>query len=240
MKALTLAVVLLTSAAALAQTSPRSEGAVDAAAASDRRAPPGHSSPRPPQYPQPQPPPPQRDMAVVDREALARRIDRLENALRDAMSRTRDNQGRQSIRAAMEELDKLSEYVDDAAGYGTGLPPPVVTNPGPIPRPPPPAPVVRPISEQQFMGLTQAMLRESFARDKLRVLSQVAPNENFLVSHVLTVLGQFSFSNDKLEVVRLMRPNLLDMQNSIQLYQAFPFSNDKDKLRAILDNGGRY
>ncbi|RKH38865.1 DUF4476 domain-containing protein [Corallococcus llansteffanensis] len=167
---------------------------------------------------------------------MERRIDRLENALRDAMSRTRDNKGREGIRAAMEELDKLSEYVDDAAPYGTGLPPP----PGNYPAPqPPPPPVVRPIADAQFRSLTQAMVREAFPRDKLRVLSQVAPNENFLVSHVLTLLGQFPHSNDKLEVVRVMRPALLDPQNGFELYQAFPFSSDKQKLQEILDNGGR-
>ena len=238
MKALTLAVVLLTSAASPAQTAPRVEEAANAAAASDmsrRPPPPGHSTPRPHQ-PMP-PPPPQRNLAVVDREMMERRIDKLENALRDAMSRTRDNQGRKSIRDAMEELDKLSEYVDDAAPYGTGLPPP---HPGNHPGPQhPQPPVVRPIADAQFRSLTQAMVREAFARDKLRVLSQVTPNENFLVTHVLTLLGQFPHSNDKLEVVRVMRPALLDPQNGFELYQAFPFSSDKQKLQAILDGGGR-
>ncbi|GMT99723.1 hypothetical protein KH5H1_38430 [Corallococcus caeni] len=240
MKALTLAVVLLSSAAALAQTTPRAEESVNAAGTSEfRRAPPpGHGTPRPMPQPQPMPPPPPaRNLAVVDRDQVERRIDRLENALRDAMSRTKDAKGRESIRAAMEQLDKLSEYVDEAAPYGTGLPPPVVNQPAPMP---PPPPVVRPIADAQFRGITQAMLREAFPREKLRILSQVAPNENFLVTHIMSMLGQFSFSNDKLEVVRLMRPTLLDPQNGYQLYQAFPFSSDKEKLQEILEGGGRY
>ncbi|MBZ4375544.1 DUF4476 domain-containing protein [Corallococcus sp. AS-1-6] len=231
MKALTLAVVLLSSAAALAQTAPtKAADSVNIAGGAEfrRPPPPGHSTP----HPMPQPVP-QRNQIVVDREQMERRIDRLEKALRDAMSRTRDAKGRDSIRNAMEELDKLSEYVDDAAP----LPPVVINQPAPMP---PPPPVVRPISDQQFRSITQAMVRESFPREKLRILSQVAPNENFLVSHILSVLGQFSFSNDKLEVVRLMRPTLLDPQNGYQLYQAFPFSNDKAQLQAILESGGRY
>ncbi|WP_375743761.1 DUF4476 domain-containing protein [Corallococcus interemptor] len=231
MKALTLAVVLLSSAAALAQTAPtKAADSVNIAGGAEfrRPPPPGHSTPQP--MPQPVP---QRNQIVVDREQMERRIDRLEKALRDAMSRTRDAKGRDSIRNAMEELDKLSEYVDDAAP----LPPVVINQPAPMP---PPPPVVRPISDQQFRSITQAMVRESFPREKLRILSQVAPNENFLVSHILSVLGQFSFSNDKLEVVRLMRPTLLDPQNGYQLYQAFPFSNDKAQLQAILESGGRY
>ncbi|MHA7629121.1 DUF4476 domain-containing protein [Corallococcus sp. M7] len=231
MKALTLAVVLLSSAAALAQTAPKAADSVNIAGGAEfrRPPPPGHSTPQP--MPQPVP---QRNLAVVEREQMERRINRLENALRDAMSRTKDAKGRDSIRKAMEELDKLSEYVDEAGG----LPPPVVVN-QPAPLPPPP-PVVRPISDQQFRNITAAMVRESFPREKLRILSQVAPNENFLVTHILSVLGQFNFSNDKLEVVRLMRPTLLDPQNGYQLYQAFPFSNDKQQLQAILDSGGRY
>ncbi|MFB1483081.1 DUF4476 domain-containing protein [Corallococcus sp. RDP092CA] len=234
MKALTLAVVLLSSAASLAQTAPRAGESVNVNSAAEfsRAPPPGHGTPPRP-MPQPLPhPPPGRDQAVIDRDQVERRIDRLESALRDAMSRTKDAKGRESIRVAMEELDKLGKYVADAAPYGAGIP---------VPQPmPPPPPVVRPISDTQFRNITQAMVRESFPREKLRILSQVAPNENFLVAHVLTVLGQFSFSNDKLEVVRLMRPTLLDPQNGYQLYQAFPFSNDKEKLQAILDSGGRY
>ncbi|RKG75767.1 DUF4476 domain-containing protein [Corallococcus sp. CA049B] len=234
MKALTLAVVLLSSAAALAQTEPKAADSVNIAGGAEfrRPPPPGHSTPRPVPMPQPVP---SSNQVVIDREQAERRIDRMEKALRDAMSRTRDAKGRDSIRKAMEELDKLSEYVADAAPYGTGLPPP-----GPHQPMPPPPPVVRPITDQQFRSITQAMVRESFPREKLRILSQVAPNENFLVTHILSVLGQFSFSNDKLEVVRLMRPTLLDPQNGYQLYQAFPFSNDKAQLQAILDSGGRY
>ncbi|AFE04449.1 hypothetical protein COCOR_02055 [Corallococcus coralloides DSM 2259] len=229
MKALTLAVVLLSSAAALAQTAPKAADSVNIAGGAEfrRPPPPGHSTPHPVPMPQPVP---SRNQAIIDRDQVERRISRLENALRDAMSRTKDAKGRESIRNAMEELDKLSEYVDKA--------PPVVVN-QPAPMPPPP-PVVRPISDQQFRSITAAMVRESFPREKLRILSQVAPNENFLVTHILSVLGQFSFSNDKLEVVRLMRPTLLDPQNGYQLYQAFPFSNDKQQLQAILDSGGRY
>ena len=234
MKALTLAVVLLSSAAALAQTAPKTAESVTISGGAEfrRPPPPGQSTPRPGPMPQPMPMPvPSRNQVVVDREQVERRINRLENALRDAMSRTKDAKGRESIRNAMEELDKLSEYVDDAA--------PVVVN-HPAPLPPPPPPVVRPISDVQFRNITAAMVRESFPREKLRILSQVAPNENFLVTHILSVLGQFNFSNDKLEVVRLMRPTLLDPQNGYQLYQAFPFSNDKQQLQAILDSGGRY
>ncbi|WP_158629199.1 DUF4476 domain-containing protein [Corallococcus sp. AB030] len=233
MKALTLAVVLLSSAAALAQTAPKTAESVTISGGAEfrRPPPPGQSTPRPGPMPQPMPMPvPSRNQVVIDREQVARRIDRLESALRDAMSRTKDAKGRESIRNAMEELDKLSEYVDDAA-------PVVVNHPAPLP---PPPPVVRPISDVQFRNITAAMVRESFPREKLRILSQVAPNENFLVTHILSVLGQFNFSNDKLEVVRLMRPTLLDPQNGYQLYQAFPFSNDKQQLQAILDSGGRY
>ncbi|WP_158616775.1 DUF4476 domain-containing protein [Corallococcus sp. CA054B] len=229
MKALTLAVVLLSSAAALAQTAPKAADSVNIAGGAEfrRPPPPGHSTPQPVPMPQPVP---SRNQVVIDREQVERRINRLESALRDAMSRTKDAKGRESIRNAMEELDKLSEYVDKA-------PPVVVNHPAPMP---PPPPVVRPITDQQFRNITAAMVRESFPREKLRILSQVAPNENFLVTHILSVLGQFSFSNDKLEVVRLMRPTLLDPQNGYQLYQAFPFSNDKQQLQAILDSGGRY
>jgi len=66
------------------------------------------------------------------------------------------------------------------------------------------------------------------------VLRDGARDDNFLVSQTKALLEQFSFSNDKLEAVRILWPRVLDRNNSFLLYEAFPFSSDKEKLRKII------
>lgn len=249
MKALTLAVVLLTSAAALAQQAapaakgvapiqpaPKSAAPAQQDAAAMKGVAPDQAKglsaqdaemmrrPPPPGRPSPIP----RNLVMVDRDSMARRMDRLEELLDDAMDRTRDAQSRNKLRKALDELEELKEELAEAAPYGTGIP-------APTPYPPTP-PRVQPIAEGQFRNLTSAMSRESFAQDKMRVLTSVSAREHFLVNHVVQILGQFPFSQDKLEVVRVMKPTILDMQNSFQLYNAFSFSSDKKRLQDILEN----
>lgn len=178
---------------------------------------------------------------VVDRQEMAERLERLEKLLDEAYERADENggHGKGRLRRAMDEVDGLQRVVrmaPDVRNYGSG---PVVVQPPPVvvqqPPPPPPAPVVQPIDNQRLQMLTQAMVREAFPKDKLRVLNDFTSRNNyFLVSQMRQLMEQFSFSNDRLEAVRLLWPRVLDRENGFQLYQAFPFSNDKQKLRQII------
>ncbi|RJS18039.1 hypothetical protein DRW03_26140 [Corallococcus sp. H22C18031201] len=168
-----------------------------------------------------------RGLVVVDRDAVGRKLARLEELLDDAMDRRDGQAARKALRRAQDELEELQEMLANAA--------PISTN-GPTRPIPPPPPVVQPMPDASFQRLTAAMARESFAEDKMRILTSATSREHFVVAQVLQVLNQFSFSQDKLEVVRAMKPGLLDMQNSYQLYNAFTFSPDKKRLQEILNN----
>ncbi|MBJ6765295.1 DUF4476 domain-containing protein [Myxococcaceae bacterium JPH2] len=260
MKALTLAVVMLTSAAALAQQAPTvatgtpaakatapaapATAAAKAAAPAATAAQPQGFGPdaelmrRPPPPGRPMPDSPDyregeteryrgRGLVVVDRDAVGRKLARLEELLDDAMDRRDGQSARKALRRAQDELEELQEMISDA--------PPLGSNGPPRPTPPSP-PVVQPMPDGAFQRLTSAMSREAFAEDKMRILTSATSREHFVVAQVLQVLNQFSFSQDKLEVVRAMKPGLLDMQNSYQLYNAFTFSPDKKRLQEILNN----
>jgi hypothetical protein len=171
---------------------------------------------------------------VVDRQEMAERLERLQKLLDETYERLDEGHGKGKLRRAMDEVDGLRRVVrmaPDARAYPSQPPPVVVQQPPP----PPPAPVVQPVDNQRLNMLTQAMVREAFPKDKLRVLSDFASRNNyFLVSQVRQLMDQFSFANDKLEAVRMMWPRVLDRDNGFQLYQAFPFSNDKAKLKQII------
>ncbi|QSQ24140.1 DUF4476 domain-containing protein [Pyxidicoccus parkwayensis] len=187
--------------------------------------------------PQPQPPPPSRNLAVVDREELAARMARLERLLEDVEDRLDGRGGdyrgeaRNKLRRAQETLDSLQQFVGEAPPLGAVQPLP---SPAPQPPPPPPAPVVRPMPDSNFKRMSDAMAREQFAEDKMRVLKMAAGGNYFLISQVGQLMTQFQFSQDKLTVVRELKPRILDPENGYQLYSAFSFSSDKQRLQEIL------
>lgn len=212
MKSLLLAVaVVLSSSAALAQTAEKFHGS------SPSR--PGPQGPRGPQTP------PARPQVVVDRQELVERLERMERLLEDAYERAEQGRGKGKLDRALGEIDELKRMVASAPTTGGYQP---------QPPPPPPAPVVQPIGEARLRKLTEAMARESFPREKLSVLREAAGYDNFLVGQTRQMLEQFSFSNDKLEAVRILWPRVLDRNNAFQLYESFTFSSDKEKLRKII------
>ncbi|MGQ0506323.1 MAG: DUF4476 domain-containing protein [Myxococcaceae bacterium] len=50
----------------------------------------------------------------------------------------------------------------------------------------------------------------------------------------LALAQRFAFSKDKLQVVSVLNPRIVDKENAFQLYQDFPFNNDKEQLKQIL------
>jgi len=104
-------------------------------------------------------------------------------------------------------------------------------------RPPaPPPPPVQALRPDQFDALARAMRQEAFAEGKLRVFdTALAASDAFLtVEQVGRLMGQFSFTQEKLALVRRARPRLLDPAEGYRLYEAFTFDDDKEELRRIL------
>jgi hypothetical protein len=54
------------------------------------------------------------------------------------------------------------------------------------------------------------------------------------VAQVGTLVDLFTFSEDKLEVVRRVRGRIVDPDQAFQLYERFTFDSDKNELRNIL------
>ncbi len=218
MKALTLAVVaLLSASSAFAQ-----------GAEKQRPPPPGQSMPQP--HPEPQILPRGGTLVVVDREELNARLARLERLLEEAEDR---NSGRGGGRGD-NKLDKAQDVLSSVQKLIAEAPLLGAVTPRPQPPRPPPPPVVRPMPEGAFKRMTEAVSRESFAEDKMRVLTMAARDNHFLISQVSQLLTYFPFSQDKLTVVRELKPRILDPENGYQLYSAFSFSGDKKKLQDIL------
>lgn len=93
-----------------------------------------------------------------------------------------------------------------------------------------------PISDEDFAGLLQSIQNENFAEDKIGVVSIASKYHHFLVEQVLQIIDEFSFSGNKIEIIKLVYPNVIDKENSHRLISAFTFSSDKDKVREIINS----
>jgi hypothetical protein len=101
------------------------------------------------------------------------------------------------------------------------------------PRPPaPPAP--QEMNAESFWQLQQAIERESFQDDKLKVLGAAAPYSLFTVSQVGQILDLFPFGEDKVKALRTLNPRILDHANGFQLFAHFRFDDEKEAARQIL------
>jgi uncharacterized protein DUF4476 len=177
----------------------------------------------------------------IEKRRMEWMLTRMDGQLSDIIGRAR-GPDRRALNLLRDELNDVRELLNNATPLG---PPSVPQPPGPPPyqqppppvvvQPPPPAqPAVNPMPEREFHQLMNAMQRESFANDKLRVFEQAAPINWFLVSQVQQVFGLFEFPADRLKAARAVRGRILDTNNMYQLYGAFEFPRDKEELKRIL------
>ena len=164
---------------------------------------------------------------VVTREELEQRLARMESLMGQALERSRRWEGRGLLNDAYQELQTIQDILEDAPEVRSG---PV----GPPPPPPPPA--YQPIADFRLQKILGSMSRESFAKDKLNVLQSATSSADtyLLVGQLQQLMNQFQFSKDRLTVVRMLWPRVLDRDNGFQLNSAFQFSNDKEELRRII------
>ena len=93
----------------------------------------------------------------------------------------------------------------------------------------------RPMSEERFAALRDAMAAESFTSGRLRVLEDAARDNYFLVEQLRQVVDGLDFPSDRMRVVEILAPRVLDRQNAYTLYSAFTFESEKDQVRALFE-----
>ncbi len=91
-----------------------------------------------------------------------------------------------------------------------------------------------PMSDAEFSSLLNSVKNESFESDMLSIVQISAKYNFFTVNQVIRLINLFSFSSGKIEVVKMVYPNVIDRYNSHQIINAFTYSSDKEKVRQII------
>lgn len=134
------------------------------------------------------------------------------------------------------DVREPGRYVAASNGFSLakrGQTPP--TPPRIAPNMPPPAPAaVAAISSEDFDAIVEAVEGESFSENKIATLKTATDGKHFSVKQVGKLVDLFSFSGEKVQVVKLLRGSLVDPQNGFQLVSKFTFSGDKEEVNKLL------
>lgn len=91
------------------------------------------------------------------------------------------------------------------------------------------------MSESEFNKLLSNVENESFADDQTSFVRIAANSKYFKIDQLVRLLELFSFSDDKINIVRIVYPRTVDKDNAHNLLGAFTYSDDKKKVEQIIN-----
>ncbi|MCB9796224.1 MAG: DUF4476 domain-containing protein [Alphaproteobacteria bacterium] len=100
-------------------------------------------------------------------------------------------------------------------------------------RPPRPAPGPQIMPADRFNHLILAMNAEPFGDDKMALLLSASDDWVFTIDQVGRAMDAMTFSSEKVEVARMLRPRVVDPENAWALNAHLTFSSDKREVQAM-------
>jgi hypothetical protein len=93
-----------------------------------------------------------------------------------------------------------------------------------------------PMAEDTFERLERTLRKTPRGGARQAVISDAARGNRFSARQARQLLDHFSFTNEKLQAVRVLAPRLSDPENGFELSPAFSLDADRAALRRILEN----
>lgn len=90
------------------------------------------------------------------------------------------------------------------------------------------------LNEQAFSFLLGKVRSASFDDDKYTLLEVASLGCFYTCDQCARMMELFSFSDDKLHVLKIMAPRIVDAQNAYVIYKTFTFDSDKEKATEIM------
>lgn len=90
------------------------------------------------------------------------------------------------------------------------------------------------LSNQAFSILYNKVKKASFDDNKLDLIEVASLGCYYSCSQTIRMMKIFTFADERLKVLNLMAPRIVDPQNAIDIYKLFSFDSDKDKTGEIM------
>lgn len=106
------------------------------------------------------------------------------------------------------------------------------------PSPPPPRPQVvlapHAMDDASFAAFVQRIRAASFSADRVAVVRATAPHAWLTAAQIRAVLAEMSFSSERIEVLDLLVPRMVDRHNGAAIFEALPFSSERAHAERLL------
>jgi hypothetical protein len=174
------------------------------------------------------------DKVVIDRLRYEKAVSQLLKDIEELDDRNENNPKKEDRKWIRERLDAMKQDLtgirsDLQAAPPAGMPPPPPPMYTPLPPPPPAEPMA--MSPQQFSDFIGELKKQSFDRERLGLLKEVAGQNWFTTDQVIQSMALFSFNSEKIAAGTAMYPRVVDRSNWYKVYSTFTFSSDQEKLR---------
>ncbi|RRD78404.1 DUF4476 domain-containing protein [Alloprevotella sp. OH1205_COT-284] len=89
---------------------------------------------------------------------------------------------------------------------------------------------------QRFSELLNAVKKESFSDERLRILKSAVKEMTFSAAEVAEILKTENFDSDRIKLLRFLAPSIVDYRQSHEILSAFTFSTSREEAESILEN----
>lgn len=90
------------------------------------------------------------------------------------------------------------------------------------------SPSPSPMERGAFVQFLRTLEAEDFSSTKMKLLRQVASGAYFTCSQLGDIIDEFDYSTDKIEVARVLRSRVVDVENAFTVKDHFSYETDKE------------
>lgn len=94
----------------------------------------------------------------------------------------------------------------------------------------------RVMSSQLFDAFFNKMKKEPFSSDRFKMLEAALANTDFTCGQCLRLVKLYSFDDDKMEIMKLMYPRIVDKEAFFTVVDVLTFSSNKDEMNEFVKN----
>jgi hypothetical protein len=158
---------------------------------------------------------------VIDNQYLVQQLDALDKQLPAIAKKSGGKAALANAHAIIAQLKQQLQSTSSAQ-----LPDPFSTQTASTATPMPPV---------QFDILLRKLASTGIPHERVEVIESSAHRHHFLCDQAAALIAIFPLPEDRVQVVTLLAPNIVDPQNHPSLLPLFPIPSDQDRVKALFD-----
>lgn len=101
-------------------------------------------------------------------------------------------------------------------------------------------PHYRVMNDKDFQQFYNDVKRTPFKDDQLELLATGTIHNHFTSQQCVQLMAIYAFDDDKLKVVEIIAPRIVDRENYMNVMNSFTFSSSRDKAKSLFGNRPAY